>query len=370
MVLPLYSSLRNDLVYQPLKVSIKGEKYSTTWHPGLVFDKFPDEWLKEKNWWGLKDDAKKSFFEKFIPIHYRKDLQKNLEHYLNRQKQMVHSVNGETIEVKTDWRFVSGLGCGHPYETGFIWHRTLGVPYLPGSSVKGMLRAYAQYWQEDESIRQKIVELFGPEEQSDQSGAGALIVFDALPKIPPKLELDILNPHYGEYYQDPENNPPADYLSPVPVFFLTVAADQEFIFSIAPRPGAYVDEEQEKMTDLADGKKLLEKSLKYIGIGAKTSVGYGIMRSENDIAEEKNRKVCKWLEKTIDKLKNDKDHKNQPEENLWKNPIAQEWLHLCLEKKPIALERIKAKWKELGISWINPKGKSAKRAKNTFLNKT
>jgi CRISPR-associated protein Cmr6 len=362
MVLPLYKKLQEN---------IEEKDFFSTSHPGLVFDKFPNKWPDNSGMWKLKDDAKKKFLLKIINIYKPENLNRGLNIALKHQKKLVNEVlGGETIEVKTDWRFVSGLGCGHPYETGFIWHRTLGVPYLPGSSVKGMLRAYAQYWQEDESIRQKIVELFGPEEQSDQSGAGALIVFDALPKIPPKLELDILNPHYGEYYQDPENNPPADYLSPVPVFFLTIAADQEFIFSIAPRPGAYMDEEQEKMTDLADGKKLLEKSLKYIGIGAKTSVGYGIMRSENDIAEEKNRKVCKWLEKTIDKLKNDKDHKNQPEENLWKNPIAQEWLHLCLEKKPIALKMIKVKWKELGISWINPKGKSAKRAKNTFLNKT
>jgi CRISPR-associated protein Cmr6 len=31
-------------------------------------------------------------------------------------------------------------------ENGFLWHPTLGVPYLPGAAVKGLVRAYVEHW--------------------------------------------------------------------------------------------------------------------------------------------------------------------------------------------------------------------------------
>ena len=35
---------------------------------------------------------------------------------------------------------VTGMGNPHPLESGFTWHPTLGMPYLPGSAV-GLVRA-------------------------------------------------------------------------------------------------------------------------------------------------------------------------------------------------------------------------------------
>ena len=36
--------------------------------------------------------------------------------------------------------FVSGLGSGHPTETGFILDRNTGLPCIPASAIKGVLR--------------------------------------------------------------------------------------------------------------------------------------------------------------------------------------------------------------------------------------
>ena len=36
--------------------------------------------------------------------------------------------------------YVSGLGSGHPTETGMILDRNSGLPYIPASAVKGVLR--------------------------------------------------------------------------------------------------------------------------------------------------------------------------------------------------------------------------------------
>jgi CRISPR-associated protein Cmr6 len=246
---------------------------AVTAHAGLLFDKFPDGW-DERNHYKPVDNAKKQFLQKIIDKYRATDLTTNLNTALAKQQELVKNLNGQSIQASTDWRFVSGLGAAHPYETGFIWHRTLSVPYLPGSSVKGMMRAWAAHWG-GVAEQTEIARLCGAED--GEANCGALIVFDALPSQPPKLEIDILNPHYSEYYQD-SNTPPADYLSPIPVFFLTVAPKQNFEFFLAPRPGASGRPSQ----DLADGMKLLSDALENLGAGGKTAVGYGFFTESKE----------------------------------------------------------------------------------------
>jgi CRISPR-associated protein Cmr6 len=167
---------------------------------------------------------------------------------------------------------------GHPLETGLVWHRTLGVPYLPGSSVKGLIRAWAERWGGSTDTGE-VIRLFGPrgEDAKAHPSTGALVVFDALPVQPPRLDVDIMNPHYAPYYQ--EGKPPADYHLPVPIFFLAVAPGQAFEFALAPRPGVYGREEAEQAkADLTTGMSLLQDALASIGAGGKTAVGYGYFK--------------------------------------------------------------------------------------------
>lgn len=341
-----------------------------TAHPGLVFDKYPCLWAMDNNGdWSIPDGVKKSFYEQVISVYRSNNLNTGLNDALSRQRNLVENIlNGKALEMKTNWRFVSGLGASHPYEAGFIWHRTLGVPYLPGSSVKGMMRAWAEHWQEDDS--NEVSKLFGPPEGSREKAAGSLIVFDALPASVPKLEIDILNPHYQDYYDDPVTNPPADYLNPVPVFFLTVAAGQDFLFFVSPRPGAHaVPEDAAK--DLEKGMSLLEAALSTIGAGGKTAVGYGTMRSMNMLEGEVQKKALQWVYETIEKLNRISKLNENEAKNLWKSSIADEWQLWNppdSSMKEIALQEIKNKWREFGFSWANPTGKSAIKAKMLFGN--
>jgi CRISPR-associated protein Cmr6 len=181
-----------------------------------------------------------------------------LQACLERQKGQVEALGGVTLEAETSGRFVSGLGGAHPFETGFVWHRVLGVPYLPGSGVKGAVRAWTEHWLGE---RDAAGRLFG-----GPGGMGALVVLDALPTKPPALETDVMTPHYGAYYG--EGEPPGDYLSPIPVPFLAVAGGQGFRFSLLPTVKS--DEES-----LQRGVELLKEALETIGAGAKTSAGYG-----------------------------------------------------------------------------------------------
>lgn len=249
MKLPLYRSLRESY-----------ESSRQNPNPSLLFDRFV-EW---EGIWKAGGQHKQEVF-KNIKRTATTDA-KLLEDHLKRQSRQVEVLGGKILEATTTGRFVSGLGGAHPFETGFVWHRTLGVPYLPGSSIKGALRAWTEQWskeKEGEEKKAEIKRLFG---DSGDAGAGVLIVADALPTKPPKLEVDIVNPHYGDYYRG--TDPPADYLSPTPVPFLAVAGGQDFRFALAPRKSGG-EEAVER------GAKLLKEALETIGAGAKTAVGYG-----------------------------------------------------------------------------------------------
>jgi CRISPR-associated protein Cmr6 len=191
-------------------------------------------------------------------------------------------------QLKTQWRLVSGLGIAHPFETGFVFDHTYGLPYLPGSSVKGVARAWARENEEEEGwdIDRRHV-LFGPEEREDkvagkrfEPAQGQVVFFDAYPVDWPKLEVDILNPHYGEYYRD-ANTPPADWLSPVPTYFLTLAANQALDFVVAVKPDSPHQQAVLKAANLTReeaAKKALEAvrgAATTLGLGGKTAVGYG-----------------------------------------------------------------------------------------------
>lgn len=274
-------------------------------HTGLLFDKYVDTWgtsfvIQEPN--GDKPGSKRCFYDEILAFYknQQKTLSERLTAHHERRAILLQASHGKTLTAKTDWRFISGLGTEHPFEAGFIWHRTLSVPYLPGSSVKGMVRAWASQWDDVEETT--VTRLFGPvgEQARKRPDTGSLITFDALPVQAPKLELDIMNPHYGPYYKD-SSVPPADYHSPVPVFFIAVVEKNAFQFAVAPRcPG-----DPKGKDDVETGLKLLREALETLGSGGKTAVGYGRMvnaRIENPSATPQECIQAEVLRWTLDEL--------------------------------------------------------------------
>jgi CRISPR-associated protein Cmr6 len=272
--LPLYCELRET------RATREKEPAANT---GLLFEKFVDVWSSPPKCTPDKpakgEKVVKQRFHDEIAEHFNNHagIKDRLDAFHVRRGALLDGLDGKHMDFTTDWRFVSGLGMAHVLETGFVWHRVLGVPYLPGSSVKGMVRAWAEQYAD---IRDDAKRLFGPAPESadNDRDTGSLIVFDAIPFGKPTLEVDIMNPHYGKYYGEKvENgmpkNPPADYLSPVPVFFLTVAKGAKFRFALALRPG--LEGCSKHKDDLQLGFKLLAEALASIGAGAKTAVGYG-----------------------------------------------------------------------------------------------
>lgn len=118
----------------------------------------------------------------------------------------------------------------------------------------------------------KYQEFFG-----GKNGQGKVNFLDVLPSkliIEGKsiLEADIINPHYGEYYTTQGETPPADYLSPKPIFFLAVRCNTPFRFRVLAKDDV----------SLGEVKKLITDTARDYGLGAKTMSGYGEMYQDDE----------------------------------------------------------------------------------------
>lgn len=282
MKTPLYQG--HDLPRQPQK--------SQNAHKGLWFERFFNKYDRD---WKVGDDAKKSWIETVANSCGNTE---QLKAYAIAQRQLCNSLDGTSKVFKNDWNFVTGMGIDHPIENGMSWHSTLGVPYLTGAAVKGLIRSWVEEWSDlnDQEIEENSLKWFGsrskkPEEQLDDNKAGDIIFFDAIPVAPTTLACDIMTPHMGKWYSDGENinkenyssTLPADWHNPVPIPFLVVK-ETTLQFCIAART-------QEAKDELNDVIHALQKSLEYLGAGAKTATGYG--RFTEDQKLEKDLK--KWI---------------------------------------------------------------------------
>ena len=318
------------------------------------------EKLKDKLWKGLRDQGNRLAKEG------------KARHFLARQAELVDALRkcyGEKkvrqIKAETVGRLSIGFGNAGPLETGITLDRLYGLPYLPGTAVKGLCRSWAfekiaEKWRIPPLSAEKIKKDFHTEKRKhrtpwevleaflfasdkaapgssgppaaerewealakalkraeldppsvrsqndwrevwedsevnnfcrifgDQSDRGEVIFFDAYPTkeaVSAKadlFDLDIINVHYQDYYDSKKApyKPPADYLSPIPNLFLTVAAGVRFRFVLAWRERRYARNRQaEESSDLLEeAATWLKNAVDGLGIGAKTAVGYGQMK--------------------------------------------------------------------------------------------
>lgn len=261
-------------------------------HRGLWFERFVDFYDVKDGVWEIpkpKDKAnpKGDWIQQVVGQCGNPD---KLKHHALSLAERVAFLGGEIRGFETDWHFATGLGNPHPVENGFLWHPTLGVPYLPGAAVKGLVRAWVEQWDETERDR-RVREWFGVDPDTAKKNgipeqAGELIFFDALPVGQVWLKQDVMTPHYGKWYEqggeitDPAKQPekvPADWHDPVPVPFLVVEKAQ-FVFAIAPR-------RKDSQNQVQPALEALGMALEWLGAGAKTAVGYGRMQRKQSIED-------------------------------------------------------------------------------------
>ncbi|MGF1643894.1 MAG: type III-B CRISPR module RAMP protein Cmr6 [Thiotrichales bacterium] len=257
-------------------------------NPGLRYDRYLRLWTSLQRP-DLVTDTR-SVLENFIRWYAERGQQHGLP-LLRRmhQRQSVttehYSANfGENSRV---WRYTSaeplalGMGADHPLENGFTFEPVVGVPYLSGSAVKGLIRAANK---SVGSVDFDVLEQWlGPEPEETKAGRGALRVFDVYPAEWPILYVDIINSHHSRYYTGGGKNPiPVETESPIPVFFLAAQSRTEWIFRMSGR--GLNDQAFEAVGEL------LKAALAWFGIGGKTAVGYGRMRPDSEKIEFSIRK--------------------------------------------------------------------------------
>jgi len=250
-----------------------GEEPPNLGNRSLLFDRGMDRYERDysKIPAGEKEKFLRGFAEEFLsrpPADFPQTLL--------RREQALTARNARLVELITQTRLVVGLGLPHPTETGFLFDRTTGCPYLPGSSVKGLLRAAARLvatvklegdrtaWTE-EAIRR----IFGPELGGDWTPqTGSVVFYDAFPTKWPRLEVDILTPHHRGHNDKKEA--PADWDEPNPVPFLAIAPGTSFRFAFGP------GDREGFERDFPSLENLLATALDWLGIGAKKAAGYGL----------------------------------------------------------------------------------------------
>lgn len=181
-----------------------------------------------------------------------------------------------TKSARTTSPFITGLGSGHPTETGMILDRNTGLPYIPASSIKGVLRlaqaincAISDDKNEINENDERIVKYFGTTQSANEAKRGQLIILDAYPADIPTLKLDIMNPHFGDYYEGKGAKQPKETETPNPIKFLTIEKGTSFIFRCVFLPL------QKDTCDKEEVDNMFETAFKTVGFGGKTAIGYG-----------------------------------------------------------------------------------------------
>jgi len=260
-------------------------------HPGLYLDKLlflpregeASEDLKHRH---VENTAKiAGEFRRLIGLEANEKFERFYEAAFTRWREAMAATGAWGFRARTSGKLIVGLGADSVLETSITLHRTLGVPYIPGSALKGLASSFGHLlfmhnqsdaWQREfkegathRGEAQRL--LFG-----DEKKEGAVIFYDAMP-LPREWGLypDVITPHHPDYYQmGKELSLPTDCDKPRPVPFLATGGVFCFHVGLSSTSKANLtDEEQEALLTLAVA--LLQAALRGEGAGAKTSSGYG-----------------------------------------------------------------------------------------------
>jgi CRISPR-associated protein Cmr6 len=278
-----------------------------------------------------------------------------------RQVALSQTCGDETmliLDAQSIAPFSTGLGNEHPLENGFAFLNPYGLPYLPGSGVKGVLRQAAeelangewgdaQGWNTEKCypleiergkppIRLSMIDtLFGREtmDGDKEHVRGVLSFWDVIPKIHgDHLAVDIMTPHQSHYYQkkcDPKagnSDTPHESGQPNPICFLTVPPQSGFVFHVQcdrTRLKRLAPEllENDRWKELL--KAAFTHAFDWIGFGAKTAVGYGAMSIDEKARQNREKQTRENREAEVMRIREEEEKARLAAEPEWKQIRAQ-----------------------------------------------
>lgn len=204
------------------------------------------------------------------------------------------TAHARRTEFNNPTRLIIGLGGKGALEFGITLHHVTGLPYIPGTALKGLTRSYALLTlaakhsiENDSKKLQELDEHLASEESNhaenslewhyrrafgSQESAGVCQFFDGVLSdfnSETLFTLEVMTPHFFSYYSDSGKSAPNDADNPNPISFLTVSAGNTFAFAVGGRGVPKEDE------TVRQAFKWLRAALQEMGVGSKTSSGFG-----------------------------------------------------------------------------------------------
>ena len=334
-------------------------------HPGLLLQRGLGEAGGEGN-----DQAKADH----IASVCRSRPGKFYEHAYARWKRVTKDASRfRSVTLKVESRLFIGLTGGGVLETGCVIGHSHGVPYLPGSGIKGVVSAHARERFRTAGDGRAVVnaharerldtaddgkavcdELFGaPADECRPGGLSGLVIFHDAWWVPGSAEhplvQEVVTTHHPKYYGEEGRTPATDFDSPVPN--AQVAVHGAFLF-VLEGPVAW----------LVLAEQMLIAALSTRGAGARTRTGYGRFAPEAVVAREPR---CEWVDTTIADLKT--RHRTKEEHILRSKGLAEAWSSIeDPALKRAAFADIRARWQEKGWWDDPPQGRSTRDAKAIY----
>jgi CRISPR-associated protein Cmr6 len=210
-------------------------------------------------------NAYKAVIDLPVPMTYRRRFDR--WNGWTRRRENLSTPGFTRFEVTTKGRLIVGMGDESILENSITLSWVDGVPVIPGSAIKGLVGAVARSgWFTVEDDRELC-----DEERNVLTGtveAASFFTFHDAWYVPGgdrdrPLRLDVMTPHHQNYNSSRGAKDPRDSDDPIPIHFL--ATRGTFLFAIQGPNAAW--------THLA--RQVLVFGLEHLGIGAKTSSGYG-----------------------------------------------------------------------------------------------
>lgn len=256
--------MTDDRFVAARRTALDDMAYTDAHHAGLWFDRYIIKQLKKGK--SLKGEEKSPVSEQ-VNTTACIAFGELYQQFYARWTQTLADCGAHCRTATVQGRMVVGLGDESVLETSVALHQTYGVPYIPGSALKGLAARFVRErlagtegWEDGEAYQA----IFG-----DTANAGYITFFDAL-YVPGSgrngqaLWPDVITVHHKEYYGN-NGVPPADWDSPTPIPFLSATGCYTIALGAPPECEAWI----------ALTFEILDHALCELGVGAKTSSGYG-----------------------------------------------------------------------------------------------
>lgn len=216
-------------------------------------------------------------------------------------------------------KILVGIGGANVLETNLTIHQIYGAPYIPASSMKGLVRHWAiQAFfngidptiencpllnEQQLHIKEVFIALFG-----DQDQRGNAQFYDVFPTEKYMIVPDVVAIHFDNYYK--ENGEPSDEGNVLPFSNVQAIEADSFDIRLSVRKnlnGLKILFNSEELLEIL--KTWTRKMLLEHGIGAKTSNGYGQFFKVNDLTEGLKKEAAAYHAKKVTAFENKKRHK-------------------------------------------------------------